>query len=169
MRNSQQKEGRTVLRPARVAAVSMIAIAASAALVVPIALGSPGSGAMTTVLGHRATLSESVQMNEDRIKFQTKDATDLQTQTITFTPGSYSGWHHHPGVIMVIVESGEVTVHDENCQTMTYGPKEVFIEGGAAPMQVSNEGSTNAVVFATQVAPAGSQFRLEDDPPPCSG
>jgi len=148
----------------------MIVIAISAAaLVAPIALGSAGSGAMTTVLGHRATLWDSVQMNEDRIKFQTKDPTDIQTQTITFIPGGHSGWHHHPGVIMVIVESGEVTVHDESCQTTTYGPQEVFIEGGAEPMMVSNEGSTNAVVFATQVAPAGSPFRLEDDPPPCAG
>jgi len=167
MRNSQLQHGRSMRRSARIAAVIMTAIAASATLV-PIALGSPGYGGTTTVLGHRATLSSSVHMNEDRIKFQTKGATDLQTQTITFIPGGHSGWHHHPGIIMVIVESGQVTVHDENCQTTTYGPQEVFIEGGAGAMMVSNEGDTNAVVYATQVAPAGSQFRAEDDPPPCA-
>jgi quercetin dioxygenase-like cupin family protein len=169
MRNLQQDERRGMIRPARVAAVIIIAISASAALVAPLALGSSGSGATTTVLGHRATLSDAVQVNEDRVKFQTKDATDLQTQTITFIPGGHSGWHHHPGVIMVIVESGQVTVHEENCHTMTYGQGQVFIESGAEPMMVSNEGSTNAVVYATQVAPAGSQFRIENDPPPCAG
>jgi quercetin dioxygenase-like cupin family protein len=169
MRNPHQEEGRMRLPPARVAAVIIIAISASAGLVAPIAIGSSGSGATTTVLGHRATLSDPVQVNEDRIKFQTKGAADLQTQTITFIPGGHSGWHHHPGVIMVIVESGQVTVHEENCHTMTYGQGEVFIESGAEPMMVSNEGSTNAVVYATQVAPAGSPFRLEDDPPPCAG
>src|SRR6266508_4435394 len=34
---------------------------------------------------------------------------------------------------MVIVESGHVTTHDENCQTRTYGPHEVFIESGTEP------------------------------------
>ncbi|MEO8246024.1 MAG: cupin domain-containing protein [Chloroflexota bacterium] len=168
MGNSQQGEGR-VMRPARFAAVLTIAIAASVALVGPIAFASPGSGAVTTVLGHRATLSDAIQVNEDRIKFQTKGATDLQTQTITFAPGAYSGWHHHPGVIMVIVESGQVTVHEENCHTMTYGQGEAFVESGAEPMMVSNRGTTNAVVYATQIAPAGTPFRAEDDPPPCAG
>jgi hypothetical protein len=64
-----------------------------------------------------------------------------------------------------------MTTHDENCQTRTYGPHEVFVieEGGDAPVMVSNESDTdNAVVYATLVAPAGSPFRIESDPPPCA-
>lgn len=168
MRSTKPQEPQMTRRSARIVGVFAVAIAATA-LIAPIALGSAGSGATTTVLGHRATLWNPIQVNEDRIKFQTKDATDIQTQTITFIPGGYSGWHHHPGVILVVVESGTVTVHDESCQTMTFGPHESFIEGGPGAMMVSNQGSVNAVVYATQVAPAGSLFRLEDDPPPCAG
>jgi len=88
---------------------------------------------------------------------------------VTFLPHAFSGWHHHPGVILVLVKSGHVTTHDENCQTKTYGPGEAFVESGTAPFMVSNESDTEtAVDVATQVAPTGSAFRIEDDPPPCA-
>jgi quercetin dioxygenase-like cupin family protein len=142
---------------------------AGAATVATMALASSGSGASTTILGHRATLSESVQVNDDRVKFQTKDPTDFVVQKVTFQPGGFSGWHSHPGVVMVVVESGHVTTHDANCQTRTYGPGEAFVESGTAPFMVSNESSTEvAVDFATIVAPAASPFRIETDPPPCA-
>ena len=151
----------------RVAALAVFAIVA-AATVTAIALASPGTSTSTT-LAPRSTLSASVQVNQERIKFQTKDPTDLVSQQVTFAPGTYSGWHHHPGVILVLVKTGTVTVWDQNCAKTDYSAGQAFIEGGADPMQVSNEGSTTAVDVATQVAPAGSPFRVEDDPPSCAG
>jgi quercetin dioxygenase-like cupin family protein len=140
----------------------------SAAAVAAIALASPGNST-SEILAPRSTLAESVQVNQDRIKFQTKDPTDAVVQRVTFLPHHFSGWHHHPGVIIVLVTSGHVTTHDENCLTTTYGPGQVFIESGTAPFMVSNESDTEtAVDVATQVAPAGSPFRVEDDPPPCA-
>jgi quercetin dioxygenase-like cupin family protein len=134
-----------------------------------IALANPGTLITTTILGHRATLADSVEVNQDRIKFQTKDPTDVLVQTITFQPHGSSGWHFHPGVVIVVVESGQVTTHDANCQTRTYGPHESFVESGTSPFMVSNESdTTNAVVYATLVAPAGSPFRIETDPPACA-
>jgi quercetin dioxygenase-like cupin family protein len=140
----------------------------AAAVVAAVAFASAGSGTSTSILAPRSTLSDSVEVNQDRIKFQTKDPTDLVTQQVTFAPGAYSGWHHQPGMILVLVKSGTVTVHDENCQTRSYSAGQVFIEGGTEPMMVSNEGSETAVDVATQVAPAGSPFRIEDDPPACT-
>ncbi len=134
-----------------------------------VALANPGTAITTTVLGHRATLSDSVQVNEDRIKFQTKDVTDVQMQTITFQPHGTSGWHIHPGFGVVIVESGHVTHHDSNCQAIVYGPHESFVESGTDPHMVSNDSDTaTATVYATFIAPSGSPFRLEASPPGCS-
>ena len=152
-------------RDRRIGVVAVTAV--FGAVVTAIALANPGTST-TTILAPRSTLSESIQANDNRIKFQTKDPTDLVTQQVTFAPGATSGWHHHPGVILVLVKSGTVTVHDENCQTTTYAAGQAFIEGGTEPMMVSNEGSDTAVDVATQVAPAGSAFRIEDDPPSCA-
>ena len=134
-----------------------------------VALANPGIGAATTVLGHRATLSDSVQVNQDRVKFQTKDPTDVLVQTITFQPLGNSGWHFHPGIVLVVVESGTVTTHNADCETRTYGPHQSFVESGTAPFMVSNESpAQSAVVYATLVVPAGSPFRIETAPPPCT-
>jgi len=132
-----------------------------------IALANPGN-TVTTILGHRATMSGSVQVNDDRIKFQTKDAVDMITQKVTFPAGGTSGWHYHPGVVLVVVESGQVTTHDANCQTKTYGPGQAFVESGNDPFMVSNETAVDAVDIATIAPPAGGPFRIETDPPPCA-
>ena len=152
-------------RRTRLAVAGFAAFAAAAAAA--IAVASPGTST-STILAPRSTLSESVKVNEDGIKFQTKDPTDLVAQQVTFAPGAHSGWHHHPGVILVLVKSGTVTVHDENCQAKSYSAGQAFIEGGSEPMMVSNEGPETAIDVATQVAPAGSPFRIEDDPPSCA-
>jgi quercetin dioxygenase-like cupin family protein len=134
-----------------------------------IALANPGTMITTTILGHRATLSESVQVNQDRLKFQTKDRADVLVQTITFQPHGTSGWHFHPGVVIVVVESGQVTTHDANCQTTTYSAHQSFVESGTEPFMVSNESPTdNAVVYATIVVPAGIPFRIETAAPACA-
>lgn len=115
-----------------------------------------------------ATLSESVHVNRDGIKFQTKGATEFTMGTLTFAPGANSGWHHHPGIIWVLVEQGQVTISDENCQTTTYSQGQVFLEGGTEPMLASNQGSTDAIVYNTQVVPQGQPFKIPDDPPACA-
>ena len=87
----------------------------------------------------------------------------------TYAGGFDSGWHFHPGVVIVVVESGTVTTHDASCQTVAYGAHQSFVESGTEPFMVSNESKTEtAVDVATQVAPAGGPFRIEDDPPPCA-
>jgi quercetin dioxygenase-like cupin family protein len=145
------------------------AITVVAATGATIALANSGTLITTTILGHRATLSDSVQVNQDRVKFQTKDPTDVLVQTISFQPGGTSGWHFHPGVVIVVVESGQVTTHDASCQTATYGPHQSFVESGTEPFMVSNESATDkAVVYATLVVPAGSPFRIETAPPACA-
>jgi quercetin dioxygenase-like cupin family protein len=157
------------MKRTRIRIIALAATTGAAAALTTIALGSPGSGTTATILAPRSTLATSVQMNEERIKLQTKDPTDFVTQQVTFAPHAYSGWHHHPGFILVLVKSGQVTVHDENCQTTTYSAGESFVEGGSTPMMVSNESDTvTAVDVATQVAPQGSAFRIEDDPPACA-
>jgi hypothetical protein len=59
------------------------------------AFGSPGS-AVTPTTYSTTTLSESVEGNHDRIKFQTKDPTVVRVQKLEFAPGGYTGFHHHP-------------------------------------------------------------------------
>ena len=157
----------------RLAMVAVVGVAV-VATVAAVALGSPGSGRVTTLLVAKADSNETVQLNSDRIKFQTKGPTDVRVQTITFAPGGRSGWNHKPGFNLVAVLSGEVTKFDSHCQGTTYGPNSpngaVFVEYGDDPEEVRNISDAPATVYATAVAPDADPavFRIEDDPPPCA-
>ncbi len=136
-----------------------------------VALGSAGSGVTSTTLV-TANFDKTVHVNSDRVKFQTKDPTDVRVQKLVFAAGAYSGWHHHPGIVVVAVESGAVTLWDSDCTSKTYGPGlpngGVFVEGGDDPVQATS--ASGATVYVTYVAPNANPpvFRIEDDPPPCA-
>jgi quercetin dioxygenase-like cupin family protein len=151
------------------ATVGVAVIATSAA----VALGSGGSGFAPTNLV-TGNLNNDVQLNSDRVKFQTKDLTYVRVQTITFSPGGYSGWHHHPGIVIATVLSGAVTFTRSDCSSQTYGPGlpngAVFVESGDHPGQASS--ADGATLYATFVAPNNgpvgpTTFRIEDDAVSC--
>ena len=81
----------------------------SAALIAVPALASPPYGIASVVLVTADNDAEG-HINSDRIKFQTKGPTDVRIQKLTFAAGAYSGWHHHPGFIIVAVKTGLVTL-----------------------------------------------------------
>jgi quercetin dioxygenase-like cupin family protein len=150
-------------------AVAVLGLASAA--IGSVALASPGSG-VTGTLFVRADNEEVVHFNSDRVKLQTKGATDVLVQRLVFAPGAHTGWHHHPGVTMVAVQSGLVVHKDSRCETKTYGPGSpngaVFIEGGDDPHEASSvEGAT---VYTTSIAPDATPpvFRIEDSPPFCA-
>ena len=132
---------------------------------VAVALGSPGSGVAITTLV-TANFDNTVHLNSDKVKFQTKGPTDVRMQKLVFSAGGRSGWHHHPGVVIVAVESGALTLWESDCSSKTYGPGlpngAVFAEGGDAPQQVTTAGG--ATVYATFVAPSADPpvTRIED-------
>jgi quercetin dioxygenase-like cupin family protein len=139
-----------------------------------VALASPGTGFVGQTPLVTAKFNNAVQLNHDRVKFQTKDPTDVRVQQFVIAPGGFSGWHHHPGIVIVSVASGAVTVTESDCSSKTYGPGlpngAVFVEGADDPMQAANaSASVGATVYATFVAPRADPpvFRIEDDPISC--
>ena len=138
-----------------------------------VALGSHASfmfGITGTETFVTANLDETFQWNSDRVKFQTKGPTDVRVQKIVVGAGGFSGWHHHPGIVIVAVQSGALTFTHSDCSSKTYGPGQpdgdVFVEGGDEPGQASSV--NGATVYVTFVAPNGAGFRINDhDFPGC--
>jgi len=153
--------------PAITAAVGMVALAAFA----PTAYASPPTGLTPTTLAS-ASLDTLVRVHSDGVRLSTRQATDVLVQQIVFAPGSSSGWHHHPGMVLVVVASGSVTVLDEHCKTTTYGPGlphgAAFIESGDEPgLVTSKNGATNYVTYIVQKA-TPAVLRIEDVTPRCA-
>jgi len=132
------------------------------------ALASLGAGVSATPQV-RGTLTDDVKVNADRIKFQTKGATDVVVQTVTYAAGGYSGWHTHPGFVLVVVDSGAITLQ-VGCSFNTYSKTQSFYESGTTPIMARNLGTTPAIVRVTYVVPQGMPVRrevLESQAPVC--
>jgi quercetin dioxygenase-like cupin family protein len=156
------------LRRKWVAAIVGVAVIGTSAAV---ALGS-GSLFFTSTPIVTANLDNTVQLNSDRIKFQTKDPTVVRVASVVFDASggtSTSGWHHHPGFVIVSVKSGSVTVWQSDCSQTTYGAGSAFVESGDDPGQVTSVGG--ATNYVTAVVPNVDPlvFRIEDAAPACAG
>jgi hypothetical protein len=174
-RRISKGEGKVLrlLRSKRKWAAATVGVAVIGTLAAAVALGSPGFGTVPTNFV-TANFDHTVHVNSDRVKFQTKGPTYVRMQKLEFAANSFSGWHHHPGVIIVTVQSGAVTLTHSDCSSTTYGPGlpdgAVFVEGGDDPVQAtSTTGATNYITF---VAPndgpvSATTFRIEDDPVSC--
>lgn len=155
----------------KLARTTAILAFAAAGLTATALLASPGSGLTSTVFV-TATNQYDALINHDRVKFQTKDPTVVRVQKLVFAAGGYSGWHHHPGTIIVAVESGIVTLFDANCGSKSYGPGNpngsVFVEGHDEAQQAYS--AAGATVYVTYIAPNASPpvFRIEDEIPACA-
>jgi quercetin dioxygenase-like cupin family protein len=156
-------------RPARRAVA--LALAASIAVVGSV-LATPGSGSITPAIlatGHLGDFKvESSSGTEVKAKVDSK----IVFQTITFGPGSSSGWHSHPGPTLVAVQSGTMTVYHNDCTGQSYGPGQGWVEGHPGlPGVARNEGTVAAVVYVSYLVDSGtvvpSGLRIDEANPGC--
>ena len=109
------------------------------------AVATTASGFGVTSLS-RVTMSEPVHYNTGAVKFQTKAAVDVATATVTVLPGGTSGWHSHPGIVIVSVKTGSITFYDQTCVGTVHGAGTAFIEAaGNGPGMARNEGATDEI------------------------
>ena len=134
------------------------------------ALATGSTGFHGTILAH-GTKADTVQINDGAIKFQTKDAVDFVSVTVTIDPQGSSGWHSHPGVVLVTVASGTVSFYDADCSVTNHAAGTSFVESDGNTGLARNESTTTpAVVYVTYIVPAGtpnSGLRIDQPNPGC--
>ena len=153
-------------------AAGIFGIAATAMVAAPVT-ASPGSGVTPTNLS-TVTLVQDFDANHDRVKFQTKDSTTVRMQRLDFSAGGHTGFHHHPGVVIVSVASGTVTLVDgHDCGRKDYGPGSpngsIFIEADDHAHEAAS--ASGATVFVTYIVPDNNGspiFRVEEPVPFCA-
>lgn len=156
-------------RTMRKRAALMLAVVIALAVVGTAMATMPSGIAVTTFV--RATLAGNkpnggVKASADHVRLHTTGATDVAMQTITSPPGASSGWHSHPGVVLVAVQSGTVTLYDQDCHTTQYGPGQAFVEVGDDPSLVRNNTTSNAVLYVTLIVPSSAASLRIDEPQP---
>ena len=162
----------------------LIAACAVAALLIVagIAYATPPAGVVSAPVLARGLLSEGL-----KLKINKKERTDVVVQQITLAPGGHTGWHSHPGIVVVVVKAGTLTFYSggegdrkttwdrpprsatpaSECTGIAYDAGEVFIDEGHGHVHIArNEGSTNLELVATYFeVPPGGAFRLDAPAP----
>ena len=147
-----------------------VTVLALLALVVGAALATTPSGVTATPLT-RATLGEFKAKN-DGIKVKSvQRSADIAIVKLEISPGGSTGWHHHPGVVMVAVNSGSVTEYDPACHPTVIDAGKGFAESNSEVHLVRNEGEVTAVLYATflipSATPPGGQTISDPQPKEC--
>jgi quercetin dioxygenase-like cupin family protein len=152
-------------RWAAVAVAAIVLVLAAGLMTAGPARATPPAGVTTEILGSGTTLG-GFKIHVDGIKVESKNAASVTVAHLTFAPGGTTGWHVHPGPVLVTVISGSVTKFSADCTAQTYTAGQAFVENGPTDENmVRNDGSVQAETIVTFLTPPGAPIR-EDAPPP---
>ncbi len=121
-------------------------------------LMTPGSGILSAPVFVRADFVDPTDL-----KFKVKggaqevihvaEAQQTVMQEIVIGPGGHTGWHSHPGPVVVLIKSGTMSFYDGDdptCTERTYSAGEAFIDSGQGHVHIArNEGTDNLEIWAT--------------------
>ena len=119
---------------------------------------------LSTIETSSGIIEGRTDIKQDKVELKTKSSSLVTAFTLKYPPGSYSGWHSHPGIVVAIVTSGSVD-RQTGCKIEHFTEGEAFTEVGTH--RVSNSGSVDAVLEITQIYPADAKAGRIDQPDPC--
>jgi quercetin dioxygenase-like cupin family protein len=134
------------------------------------ALATPGLNVVSAAVQARGTLGEDQLVNsKSGVHIKTKGSADVVTQKIVIGGGGHTGWHSHPGPVLVTVKAGALRLiyaNDETCQGTVYETGDSFIDRGDAVVHIARNESLMSEVelWATYFVPGepGATFRLDE-------
>ena len=131
---------------------------------------TPGSGVAVTPLARGTIDPFHVQSlyQGHFIVLESPNASDIVVNSATLAPGGTTGWHSHPGPVVVTIKSGTLTIYDaEDCQPVIHPAGTAFIElGGSKDVHVGrNEGTTPVEWVATLFVGVGVTTRIDEPAP----
>ena len=115
---------------------------------------------------------------QDEEVINVNSAGDTVMQRIVIASGGHTGWHSHPGPVVVLIASGDMSFYDGDdptCTARTYSAGQAFVDSGQGHVHIArNEGSVPLELYVTYFdvtpgVPAPTAFRIDvPDPGNCS-
>ncbi|MFF5936186.1 cupin domain-containing protein [Streptomyces sp. NPDC012508] len=163
-RRLQLRQGQGLPPGLRLRKSLVVAGTVAAVAVVPsAALATPGTGVSGTVLAKGTS--------HGRLKIKApKGDTDVTVRTVTIAPGGSTGWHHHPGQLIAVVQSGTLTRTLDDCSVEATSAGEAFIEpAGRKHVHIGrNLGTEPVVLYVTYLLPEGAPLSVDEPEPECA-
>jgi quercetin dioxygenase-like cupin family protein len=151
----------------------------AATIAAGLAVATPTIGAFYNVILSTGTAERDINahghlvipgMDEDfSATLSTDGASNIVQQEVKFSPGGTTGWHKHPGIVVLTLaaDSGSVDWYDSQCGKTVYNAGDSWTEGTKLH-DVVNHGSTNAHFLVTYVVADGVGKRTDEPAPPCA-
>jgi quercetin dioxygenase-like cupin family protein len=156
------------LKMTRLQRGGLIVLAAIIALVAGVALATPPSGFVTTLLARSKLGQLHIHDRDDGITIKSKGDVDHVVLEVTIEPGGSSGWHHHPGPGLASIVTGALTVYDKHCNKTVYEAGEGFEDSHHGPILVRNETDAETLSYVTYIVPTETPaegLRIDDPQP----
>jgi quercetin dioxygenase-like cupin family protein len=162
----------------------LIAAVAVAGIIVTITRATPTVGQFFTVLSSSSTDEEIMQHvrvpipevvganSEDKedewiAKLYTSGPSTFQVVDVTLTPSGHTGWHSHPGILLISVISGSIEWYNSQCMKHVYNAGDSLTESTEIH-DVRNVGTVNAHFMVTYVIAKGQPRRIDQPAPACA-
>jgi len=142
-------------------------------------LATPGSGVLSSTVVARGAFADptDIKFKVDTTGQEVIHAPNAQqtvVQQIVIGPGGHTGWHSHPGPVVVVVRAGALSFYsseDPACTRRTYLAGEAFIDRGQGHVHIArNESTTDnlelwATYFDVPPPPPANNFRTDAPSP----
>jgi len=136
-----------------------------------LAFATPPAGVVSNVIvaqgptlgpvKERATVGDGWMVN-----LEDTGQSEFYFQDLVVGPGGYTGWHSHPGLLLITIKEGSVEFYDKECAKHTYVAGQSFTEG-AEPHAAMNRGTANLRLLVAYIVRKGEPRRIEAPQPTC--
>lgn len=149
------------------------AVCAGMLLFAGAAFATMGSNVLSAPVHARGTLGSNAGPNlvinsKSGVHLKTQGSTDIVTQEIRIGPGGHTGWHSHPGPVLVTVKEGSLQLiyaDDTACQGTSYVQGDSFVDRGDETVHIARASPfTGVVLWATYFVPGTpvtAPFRID--------
>lgn len=159
-------------------AVTGVLLLATLAVLPTQSQATSGSGVTASALVRASFIDDvgvkfKLSPEERTVVANAKDGSDVAFQTISLAPGGHTGWHSHPGPVVVAVSGGSLAFYDGEgpCVRRSYAAGTAFVDQGMGHVHIARNESTTATVVLTVLyfaVPAGQPPRIDAvDPGNC--
>jgi quercetin dioxygenase-like cupin family protein len=144
-----------------------------------LAMATPTIGAWYNVILSTGTVNRDVSARAHvalpgteegfSAELETEGAANFIVQEIKFSPGGTTGWHTHPGILLLSLaaDSGPIDWYDATCAKHVYNAGDSWTEGTKLH-DVVNSSSQDAHFLVTYVVAKGVNKRTDQPAPACA-
>ena len=103
-----------------------------------------------------------------RAELYTSGPSDFIVQDVVYAPGGHTGWHSHPGILLISVVSGSIEWYDSRCRKHVYNAGDSLTESTQTHYVRNVDTVNNAHFMVTYVIAHGQPRRIDQPAPACA-